>query len=203
MNIESDKNIIENNEEDEESWYEKENKKTENIIKNYNIGTLKMFISPEILSMTSKERKKIEKIYYKREYTETPSDILKTQKEVALQEKQKLPQVEVAVPGAANVPNVAALPPTQVAQIKQEMPLKQINQARSGVNTANNLAKMLSQGSMSGLSNSLGQLTQGAKPMELVTAVRGNQNPFVFTAQQPIQNTKPDLTALAELLKQG
>jgi isopenicillin N synthase-like dioxygenase len=52
-----------------------------------------MFISPEILSMTIKERKKIDKVYYKRGYTETPSELQKTQKdyekELALQNKQK------------------------------------------------------------------------------------------------------------------
>jgi len=33
--------------------------------------------------------------------------------------------------------------------------------------------------------------------------IRGNQNPFLQTAQQPIRNTSPDLAQLANLLKQG
>ena len=72
---------IEDDEKEELTWYEKEQNKTANIIKKYNIGTLQMFISHEILSLTSKERKKIDKIYYKREYTETPSELQKSQKE--------------------------------------------------------------------------------------------------------------------------
>ena len=84
---------IDDDEKDEVSWYENQQNKTANIIKKYNIGTLQMFISPEILSMTSKERKKIDKIYYKREYTETPSELQKSQKEyekeLVLQNKQK------------------------------------------------------------------------------------------------------------------
>ena len=66
---------IDDDEKEEVSWYENQQNKTANIIKKYNIGTLQMFISPEILSMTSKERKKIDKVYYKREYTETPSEL--------------------------------------------------------------------------------------------------------------------------------
>ena len=84
---------IDNDEKEEVSWYENQQNKTANIIKKYNIGTLQMFISPEILSMTSKERKKIDKIYYRREYTETPSELQKSrkeyEKELELQNKQK------------------------------------------------------------------------------------------------------------------
>ena len=50
---EKDKNN-EDDEKEEVSWYETQQNKTANIIKKYNIGTLQMFISPEILSMTSK-----------------------------------------------------------------------------------------------------------------------------------------------------
>ena len=64
-------NEIDVDEKEEVSWYESQQNKTANIIKKYNIGTLQMFISPEILSLTSKERKRIDKIYYKREYTDT------------------------------------------------------------------------------------------------------------------------------------
>jgi len=71
---------------------------------------------------------------------------------------------------------------------------------------AKNLSDALKQGASSGLSNSLGQLAQGANPQgqALGAAVRGNPNPFTFSPQQPIQDAKPlDLASLAKLLKQG
>jgi hypothetical protein len=71
---------------------------------------------------------------------------------------------------------------------------------------AKSLSDLLKQGSASGLSNSLGQLAQGANPQgqALGAVVRGNPNPFAFTPQQPIQDAKPlDLASLANLLKQG
>ena len=71
----------EEQEEPEKDHYEKEQTKREEVINKYNIGTLQIFINPEILSMEKKERKKIAKIYYKREYTVTPSEIQKSQKE--------------------------------------------------------------------------------------------------------------------------
>lgn len=83
--------------------------------------------------------------------------------------------------------------------------LKQLNQARGGLNTASNLAKMLSQGSLSGLSGSLGKLAQGANPppLGLVNAVRGNATPFA--QEQYFQVSKPhfNLAELVQLLKQG
>jgi hypothetical protein len=84
--------------------------------------------------------------------------------------------------------------------------LRTANQARQVTSTANTLSKLLSQGAGSGLSRSLGQLAQGtnAQGQELTPLVRGNTNPFVQMAQQPIQNAKPmDLSSLANLLKQG
>jgi len=68
---------------------------------------------------------------------------------------------------------------------------------------AKNLSDLLKQGAASGLSNSLGQLAQGANPQgqALSAVVRGNQNPFTFTPQQPIQDTRQ--AQLASLLKQG
>lgn len=75
----------------------------------------------------------------------------------------------------------------------------------TGSSTNTDLAKLLKQGAGSGLSKSLGQLAQGMNPMgsELLQAVRSNQNPFTYTQNLPIQNKKPDLSSLAELLKQG
>jgi hypothetical protein len=75
-------------------------------------------------------------------------------------------------------------------------------QSFSGKN-ALDIAKLLKQGATSGLSNSLGQLAQGANPQgqALTAVVRGNQNPFTFAPQQPIQDNKQ--VQLASLLKQG
>jgi len=80
--------------------------------------------------------------------------------------------------------------------------------ANPSANPANlsKLTNLLKSGAGSGLANSLGQLSQGANPqgMALPNLVRGNQNPFTYTAQQPIQNAQPmDLSALSKLLKQG
>ena len=96
MSKEEENKENKNDDDDEKekvSWYVAQQNKTTNIIKKYNIGTLQIFISPEILSMTSKERKRIDKVYYKREYTDTTTELQKSQKvyekEVALQNKQK------------------------------------------------------------------------------------------------------------------
>ena len=83
MSKEEEKKENKNDDDDETekvSWYVAQQNKTANIIKKYNIGTLQLFISPEILSMTKKERKRIDKVYYKREYTFTPSESQKSQK---------------------------------------------------------------------------------------------------------------------------
>ena len=72
--------------------------------------------------------------------------------------------------------------------------------------TNSDLLKLLKQGAASGLSSSLGKLAAGqnASPEALPNLVRGNQNPFTYTAQQPIQNAQPmDLSSLSKLLKQG
>jgi hypothetical protein len=72
--------------------------------------------------------------------------------------------------------------------------------------TSNNtdLSKLLKQGAASGLSNSLGKLAQGTQGTATTNAIRGNQNPFAYTAQQPIRDAQPmDLSSLANLLKQG
>jgi hypothetical protein len=77
----------------------------------------------------------------------------------------------------------------------------------AGTTSATNtdMAKLLKQGATSALSNSAQQLAQGAnaRPLDLLTAVRNNQSPFSYTPVTPIQDRKPDLSALAELLKQG
>jgi hypothetical protein len=75
----------------------------------------------------------------------------------------------------------------------------------SNANRAKSLANMLNQSATSGLTSSIGKLAQGANPVgsEMLNIVRGNQSPFSYQPQQPIQNTKPDLASLAQLLKQG
>ena len=75
----------------------------------------------------------------------------------------------------------------------------------TATSTNTDLLKLLKQGAGSGLSKSLGQLAQGANTQgqALGQLVRGNQNPFSYVPQVAIQDKKPDLSALAELLKQG
>ena len=76
----------------------------------------------------------------------------------------------------------------------------------TGTTTNTDLLKLLKQGAGSGLSSSLGKLAAGqnASASALPSLVRGNQNPFTYTAQQPIQNAQPmDLSALSKLLKHG
>jgi hypothetical protein len=74
--------------------------------------------------------------------------------------------------------------------------------AKNGKN-ALDIAKLLTQGAGSGLAKSIGQLASGANPMgaSQLQLVRGNQNPFTYTQQQPIQDTRQ--AQLASLLKQG
>lgn len=79
------------------------------------------------------------------------------------------------------------------------------NQIRQGASAANNLSKLLSQGVGSGLSSSLGQLAKGVNPAgtALTNVVHSNQNPFAQEQYFQVSNPKPDLSALANLLKQG
>jgi hypothetical protein len=94
--------------------------------------------------------------------------------------------------------------------------LKTANQVRQGYGVANNLAKLLSSGSQAGsrigsqagsqLANAAQNLAQGQTGvgMAIPALIRGNQNPFLQTAQQPIRNAQPmDLSSLANALRQG
>lgn len=90
------------------------------------------------------------------------------------------------------------------AQLQQAKDaLSTANDVKNGVKTASNLAKLLSQGAGSGLASSLGKLAAGANPIgaQQLQIVRGNQNPFTYQPQQPIQDTTQ--AKLASLLKQG
>lgn len=80
--------------------------------------------------------------------------------------------------------------------------LKTANDVRKGVSTAQNLAKALSPSSQ--LTNAAQNLATGQTGVgsAIPALLRGNQNPFLQTAQQPIRST-PDLASLAQLLKQG
>jgi hypothetical protein len=84
--------------------------------------------------------------------------------------------------------------------------LKTANQVRQGVNTANNLAKMLTSGAGSQISGAAQNLAQGQTGvgMAIPALIRSNQNPFLQTAQQPIRSPQPmDLSSLANALRQG
>jgi len=80
----------------------------------------------------------------------------------------------------------------------------------SDINNARKLAQALTSKSGSQLIGS--QLNSAAQNLAtgqtgvgsaIPALIRGNQNPFLQTAQQPIRNTSPDLAQLANLLKQG
>jgi hypothetical protein len=87
--------------------------------------------------------------------------------------------------------------------------LKTANQVKQGVSTASSLAKLLSPTSSLGAGSALsGAMQNFAKGQTGVGSaipgiIRGNQNPFLQTAQQPIRSTSLDLAQLANLLKQG
>ena len=88
--------------------------------------------------------------------------------------------------------------------------LKTANQVRQVAGTANSLSKLLTQGGGAGAAGSA--LTGAAQNLAtgqtgvgsaIPALVRGNQNPFLQSAQQPIRSSSPDLAQLANLLKQG
>ena len=102
--------------------------------------------------------------------------------------------------------NTGGVPNTVTGTSITSDTLNTLNNVKKGTDAANQLSKLLSQGAGSGLTSSLGKLAAGANasPQNLPSLVRGNQNPFVYTAQQPIQNAQPmDLSSLSKLLKQG
>ena len=112
-------------EEPEKDYYQEEERKKEEIIKKYNVGTLQIFLTPEILSMEKKERKKIAKIYYKREYTTTPSELQKSQKEYENLQKQiqQPPQPTLQVQGQGQPPQPPQqLPPQLPMQLQPPPP---------------------------------------------------------------------------------
>lgn len=104
---------------------------------------------------------------------------------------------ELGYTGLNNQEAIAAADAASKSQLLQN--------SLGNIKDASKIAQLLKQGAGSGLSSSLGKLAQGTNPapLGLVTAVRGNQNPFTYTQNLPIQNKKPDLSSLAELLKQG
>jgi hypothetical protein len=88
---------------------------------------------------------------------------------------------------------------TGIKSLATTLPGQSLNSAKNALD----VAKLLKQGATSGLTSSLGKLTAGANPMgaQQLQIVRGNQNPFTYTQQQPIQDTTQ--AKLASLLKQG
>jgi hypothetical protein len=88
---------------------------------------------------------------------------------------------------------------TGIKSLATTLPGQSLGSAKNALD----VAKLLKQGATSGLTNSLGKLAAGANPMgaQQLQVVRGNQNPFTYTQQQPIQDTRQ--AQLASLLKQG
>ena len=102
--------------------------------------------------------------------------------------------------------NTGGVPNTVTGTSITSDTLNTLNNVKKGTDAANKLSQLLNQGAASGLSSSLGKLAAGqnASPEALPNLVRGNQNPFAYTAQQPIRDAQPmDLNSLANLLKQG
>ena len=102
--------------------------------------------------------------------------------------------------------NTGGVPNTVTGTSITSDTLNTLNNVKKGTDAANKLSQLLNQGAASGLSSSLGKLAAGqnASPEALPNLVRGNQNPFTYTQQQPIQNAQPmDLSSLSKLLKQG
>jgi hypothetical protein len=131
------------------TYDEKKQENITNMITKYNVGTLQMFIKPEVLSMTSKERKKIDSIYYKRAYSVTNNEIIKSQKEyekeLELQNKPKEPiGQQVDQTGQRNeniapvlpvqpVPPVPALPPpAQALALPKQAPMPIVARGGAG-----------------------------------------------------------------------
>jgi hypothetical protein len=83
--------------------------------------------------------------------------------------------------------------------------LNTANQVRQGVGAANTLSKLLTSGAGSSLTGAAQNLATGQTGVgsAIPALIRGNVNPFLQLAQQPIRSTSPDLAALANLLKQG
>lgn len=102
--------------------------------------------------------------------------------------------------------NTGGVPNTVTGTSITSDTLNTLNNVKKGTDAANKLSQLLNQGAASGLSSSLGKLAAGqnASPEALPNLVRGNQNPFTYTAQQPIRDAQPmDLSSLSKLLKQG
>ena len=94
----------------------KEEEKEKIATDKYNIGTLKMYIAPDLLQISSSgqgKKRKLHKIYYKRSYTETPSELQQAQKTLnTIQPKvSTLPQQPQPQPQPQPVPTVAPQAP--------------------------------------------------------------------------------------------
>ena len=80
---------------------QQEEKKEKDAIEKYNVGTLKMYISPEIIETNKSgdfKKRKLSKMYYLRKYTRTPSELQQTQKISAPAEPVAAPAGPVVAP---------------------------------------------------------------------------------------------------------
>jgi nicotinic acid mononucleotide adenylyltransferase/O-acetyl-ADP-ribose deacetylase (regulator of RNase III) len=92
---------------------QKEERKEKDAIEKYNVGTLKMYISPEIIETNKSgdfKKRKLSKIYYLRKYTETPSELQQSQKIQAAAAAPAPAPAPVAGPVAGPVAAAAAPP---------------------------------------------------------------------------------------------
>ena len=98
---------------------QREESKEKDAIEKYNIGTLKMYISPEIIE-TSKsgdfKKRKLSKIYYLRKYTETPSELQQSWKT-----NGQAKAIEPAAPEQVRAPAPVEAPPVTQPTLNQNL----------------------------------------------------------------------------------
>jgi hypothetical protein len=101
---------------------QEEEKKEKNAIEKYNVGTLKMYISPEIIETNKSgdfKKRKLSKMYYLRKYTRTPSELQQTQKINGQTEPVAPPVAKVAQ--AAPIAAPAGPPPGIAPPLNQNL----------------------------------------------------------------------------------
>jgi hypothetical protein len=111
-----------------------ENKKQTEAINKYIIGTLKMYIAPEIFVKNASgntKKRKMPSIYYTRQYTETPSEVQKTQKTITNEQSaNKLPSGSGSsgASGASGASGISATTTGMGTGMGQQPPLQQFQQ---------------------------------------------------------------------------
>ena len=101
-----------------------EEKKEKDAIEKYNVGTLKMYISPEIIETNKSgdfKKRKLSKIYYLRKYTETPSELQQSQKTQAAAAAAAAAPAPAAAPVVAPPVAPVVAPPVAAPPLNQNL----------------------------------------------------------------------------------